>query len=54
MTRIQKVNEIDLFEFEGCFVRVKGKLKKFNSRERGKAFLSGASAVEESDGCIQF
>ena len=27
VTRIQKADEIDLFEFEGRFVRVQGKLK---------------------------
>ena len=39
VTRIQKADGIDLFEFEGRFVRVQGKLKKFKSWERGQSFF---------------
>ena len=35
MTRIQKADEIDLFEFEGRFVRVQGKLEKIQKLGKG-------------------
>ena len=35
MTRIQKADEIDLFEFEGRFVGVQGKLKKIQKLGNG-------------------
>ena len=53
VTRIQKADEIDLFKFEGLFLRVLGKLKNnSNTGKRGIAFLSVTSATEERTGCI--